>query len=107
MSPSTIQSGQPTYKVASIPADGIGPEVISAGIQVLDKLASVLGTFSFDWEHIDWSSETYNKHGYYIPPGGLEKLKKFDAILFGSVGAPGESSFPLRFVHEDAVSGHH
>ena len=93
MSPSSISNGQRAYKVASIPADGIGPEVISAGIQVLDKLASVLGTFSFDWEHIEWSSETYKKHGYYIPPGGLEKLKKFDAILFGSVGAPGKTMF--------------
>lgn len=107
MSPSTIQNGQPTYKVASIPADGIGPEVISAGIQVLDKLASVLDTFSFDWEHIDWSSETYKKHGYYIPPGGLEKLKKFDAILFGSVGAPGKTMFSPRLYREDTVEAHH
>lgn len=100
MSSSAVRTGQRTYKVASIPADGIGPEVISAGIQVLDKLAAALGTFSFDWEHIDWSSETYKKHGYYIPPGGLEKLKKFDAILFGSVGAPGKILFSLRFIQE-------
>jgi len=75
-----------SYKIASIPADGIGPEVISAGIQVLETLAKVYGTFSFDFTHFDWSSDTYLKHGYYIPPGGLDELKKFDAILFGAVG---------------------
>ena len=106
MSPSTIQNGYCTYKIASIPADGIGPEVISAGIQVLDKLASALGTFSFDWEHIDWSSETYKKHGYYIPPGGLEKLKKFDAILFGSVGAPSKILQSLNTFSPASHRGH-
>lgn len=103
MSPSTIRNVQRTYKIASIPADGIGPEVISAGIQVLDKLASVLGMFAFNWEHIDWSSDTYKKHGYYIPEGGLEKLKKFDAILFGSVGAPGRTRLPSTTLPGDRV----
>ncbi len=74
------------YRIASIPADGIGPEVISAGIEVLQTLAKVYGNFSFDFTHFDWSSDTYLKNGYYIPPGGLEELKKFNAILFGAVG---------------------
>jgi tartrate dehydrogenase len=74
------------YKIASIPADGIGPEVVSAGIEVLQTLAKVYGDFSFDFTHFDWSSDTYLEHGYYIPPGGLEELKKFNAILFGAVG---------------------
>lgn len=78
----------PTYKIASIPADGIGPEVISAAIQVLEKLADTLGTFSFSFQHIDWGSTYYKEHGQYIPDGGLDELKNFDAILFGSVGAP-------------------
>ncbi|KAL1995976.1 hypothetical protein VTN49DRAFT_511 [Thermomyces lanuginosus] len=81
-------SARPSYRIASIPGDGIGPEVISAGITVLQKLASTLNTFDIDFENFDWSSDYYKKHGRYIPEGGLEKLKQFDAILFGAVGAP-------------------
>lgn len=88
MSPSKIDE-RPSYKIASIPADGIGPEVIDAGIKVLNKLAATLNTFDLHFEHFDWNSDYYKKHGKYIPDGGLEKLKKFDAILFGAVGAPG------------------
>ena len=44
--------------------------------------------FQFSFEHFPWSSDYYLKHGYYIPEGGLERLKKFDAIFFGAVGAP-------------------
>ncbi|KAL2433662.1 putative tartrate dehydrogenase/decarboxylase TtuC [Exophiala dermatitidis] len=79
-------SSKTTYKIASIPADGIGPEVISAGIQVLETLAETYGTFKFDFTHFDWSSETYLQTGRYIPEGGLDKLQTFDAILFGAVG---------------------
>jgi isocitrate/isopropylmalate dehydrogenase len=77
------------YSIASIPADGIGPEVISAGIEVLQTLSNTLETFKLKFEHFDWSSETYRKTGKYIPDGGLNELQKHDAILFGAVGAPG------------------
>ena len=98
MSRSTLNGGKPTYKIASIPADGIGPEVISAGIQVLEKLSSVLGTFDFQFDHIEWSSDFYKKHGKYIPEGGLDDLKKYNAIFFGSVGAPGTSNSSRRSI---------
>lgn len=75
------------YKIASIPGDGIGSEVISAGITVLNKLASLDGGFKLNFEHFPWSSDYYLEHGHYIPEGGLEKLKTFDAIFFGAVGA--------------------
>lgn len=88
MSPS-VASGNRTYSIASIPADGIGPEVISAGITVLSALTETLKTFNLDFTNYDWSSETYKKTGKYIPDGGLEDLKKHDAIFFGAVGAPG------------------
>jgi tartrate dehydrogenase len=88
MSPSAIPPIHPVYKIASIPGDGIGPEVISAGIEVLNTLASTYGTFSFEFTHFDWSSDRYKSTGEYIPPGGLDELKKFHAILFGAVGAP-------------------
>lgn len=82
------------YSIATIGADGIGPEVINAGVQVLKVLAQLDGSFELEFEEYDWSSETYKKTGKYIPDGGLEKLKKHDAILFGAVGAPGTSKFP-------------
>jgi len=76
-----------TYKIAAIGGDGIGPEVINAGIEVLEALATAEGTFRFGVEHFPWSSEYYLKEGYYIPEGGLAKLKTFDAIFFGAVGS--------------------
>ena len=87
MSP-TAMSSTPTYRIACIPADGIGPEVIAAGVEVL-KATSEVSDFELDFEDFDWSSETYKKTGQYIPDGGLDRLRKHDAILFGAVGAPG------------------
>src|SRR5436190_13674143 len=76
------------YSIAAIPGDGIGTEVISAGLKALDVLAGRAGGFKLKVEHFPWSSEYYKKHGYYIPDGGLAKLRTFDAIFFGAVGAP-------------------
>ena len=76
------------HSIACIPADGIGPEVISAGVEVLKTLSETVGTFDLEFKDYDWSSETYKKTGKYIPDGGLDSLKKHDAILFGAVGAP-------------------
>ena len=75
------------YKIAAIGGDGIGPEVIAAGLQVLEALAAKDGGFRLQVEHFPWSSPYYLKHGHYIPEGGLEKLKGFDAIFFGAVGS--------------------
>jgi len=74
-----------TYRIASIPGDGIGNEVIPAGIEVLNRVAE---GFAFEFTHFDWSSKRYLETGRYIPEGGLETLRKFDAIFFGAVGAP-------------------
>lgn len=79
----------PVYRIASIPADGIGPEVIEAGITVLKKYTETAKTFSLDFAHFEWSSAYYRKHGKYLPDDALDTLKKYDAILFGAVGAPG------------------
>lgn len=79
-------------------ADGIGPEVIEAGVEVLKALSETLGTFDLNFTDYDWSSETYKKTGKYIPDGGLEQLKKHDAILFGAVGAPGMSSPQVKIL---------
>lgn len=77
-----------SYSIACIPADGIGPEVIDCGVRVLKKLSQATGKFTIDFTDYDWSSATYKTTGKYIPNGGLEQLKKHDAILFGAVGSP-------------------
>ncbi|HJS78475.1 MAG TPA: tartrate dehydrogenase [Burkholderiales bacterium] len=74
-----------TYRIAAIPGDGIGNEVIPAGIHVLNTLTD---GFRLEFQHFDWSSKRYVETGRYIPAGGLEELRKFDAIFFGAVGAP-------------------
>lgn len=89
-------SEYPSYSIACIPADGIGPEVIAAGVEVLQTLSDAAGTFQLQFENYDWSSKTYLETGKYIPDGGLERLKKHDAILFGAVGAPGTPPNPIN-----------
>jgi tartrate dehydrogenase/decarboxylase/D-malate dehydrogenase len=76
------------YSIAAIPADGIGPEVIGAGLEVLAALAKRLGDVKFRIRIFDWGSEHYKKHGAMMPADGLTQLEKFDAIYFGAVGAP-------------------
>lgn len=76
------------YTIAAIPADGIGPEVISAGIEVLHALSRQDPQLTFTIETFDWGSDYYKRHGVMMPEQGLETLKAFDAIYFGAVGAP-------------------
>lgn len=77
-----------SYKIAAIPGDGIGKEVIAAGVEVLQALAARDGGFKLDFETFDWGSDYYKKHGVMMPENGREALKSFDAIYFGAVGAP-------------------
>lgn len=76
------------YKIAAIPADGIGPEVISAGVEVLQALTQHDEQLKFDVQTFDWGSDYYKQHGVMMPEDGLQTLKQFDAIYFGAVGAP-------------------
>lgn len=76
------------YKIAAIPADGIGPEVIEAGAEVLAAIGRRQGDVAFDLKFFDWGSDYYKKHGEMMPKDGLEQLASFDAIYFGAVGAP-------------------
>ena len=82
-------TGRQNYKIALIPGDGIGIEVIHEGKVVLQKLAAELNTFDLEFEEFEWSSAYYKKHGKYLPDDYLAQVKKFNAILFGAVGAPG------------------
>lgn len=76
------------HNIAAIPADGIGPEVITAGTLVLESLQKRVGGVKFNFTTFDWGSDYYKKIGKMMPDDGLQTLKKFDAIFFGAVGAP-------------------
>ncbi|MBQ6366862.1 MAG: tartrate dehydrogenase [Oscillospiraceae bacterium] len=78
-----------TYQIASIPGDGIGPEVIREGIKVLDAIAAVDGSFRFNWTEFPWGCEYYLQHGKMMEEDGIDRLRSFDAIYLGAVGAPG------------------
>ena len=77
-----------TYRIATIPGDGIGKEVVPAGRQVLEALAASSNTFRFEFRDFDWGGDYYRKHGVMMPEDGLEALRDQDAILFGSAGDP-------------------
>ena len=61
-----------THKIAAIPGDGIGPEVIAAGLEVLEACAGRDGGFALDVQHVDWGSDHFKRHGVMMPPGGHE-----------------------------------
>ena len=77
-----------THKIAVIPADGIGKEVIPAGVRVLQVLSECDGAFRFQFKTFPWGSDYYHKHGRMMPADGLDTLRQFDAIFFGAVGHP-------------------
>ncbi len=77
-----------TYRIATIPGDGIGKEVVPAGRQVLEALAAADGSFRFEFEDFDWGGDYYRAHGVMMPEDGLNALRDKDAILFGSAGDP-------------------
>jgi tartrate dehydrogenase/decarboxylase/D-malate dehydrogenase len=76
------------HRIAAIPGDGIGTEVVAAGLQALEAVARRDGGFRLAVEQFPWGSDHYKQNGVLMPEDGLERLKKFDAILFGAVGAP-------------------
>jgi len=82
-------SADAVFRVAAIPADGVGPEVMAAGRRVLDFLAGRSnGRFSFEWTEFPWGCAYYEQHGHMMAPDGLHLLEGFDAIYFGAVGWP-------------------
>ncbi|MGF6964270.1 tartrate dehydrogenase/decarboxylase/D-malate dehydrogenase [Paraburkholderia sp. WC7.3g] len=74
------------YRIATIPGDGIGKEVVPAGAQVLDALAKSTRAFTFEFENFDWGGDYYRQHGVMMPANGLDAIRDKDAILFGSAG---------------------
>jgi tartrate dehydrogenase/decarboxylase / D-malate dehydrogenase len=76
------------YRIAAIPGDGIGTEVVSAGVELLHALAKREGSFQFKVDHFDWGGDYYKKHGRMMPENGRSLIRDHDAILFGSAGHP-------------------
>ncbi len=77
-----------TYRIATIPGDGIGTEVVPEGIRVLEAAGRRFG-LAFRWDEKPWSCEHYAKHGRMMPEDGLEQIRGHDAIYLGAVGFPG------------------
>jgi tartrate dehydrogenase/decarboxylase / D-malate dehydrogenase len=75
-----------TYRIATVPGDGIGKEVVPAGRQVLEALAG--SGIRFEFENFDWGGDYFRQHGEMMPESGLDALRAKDAILFGSAGDP-------------------
>jgi tartrate dehydrogenase/decarboxylase/D-malate dehydrogenase len=76
------------YRIAVIPGDGIGQEVVGAGVEVLRALGKRDG-IAFAFDSFDWGSDYHRRHGVMMPEDGRDRIKDHDAILFGAVGAPG------------------
>jgi len=77
-----------TYKIALMPGDCVGKEVIPEGVRVLQEVSRVMGTFKLETETFPWGSEFYLKYGQMMPNDALDILKKFDAIYLGAIGHP-------------------
>ena len=75
------------YRIAVIPGDGIGQEVIPEGLKVLEAVGRKFD-LRFTFEHFPWGSDYYRQHGVMMAPDGLDTLRPFDAIYFGAVGWP-------------------
>lgn len=76
------------HKIAVVPGDGIGPEVIAAGLRALAAVERTLGGFQLELTGFPWGSDYFRQTGRMMPEDGLDRLREFDAILFGAVGDP-------------------
>jgi tartrate dehydrogenase/decarboxylase / D-malate dehydrogenase len=77
-----------TYRIALIPGDGIGQEVVPPAQQVLEQVGRAHG-LSFTWTDLDWSCERFARTGAMMPEDGIEQLRAHDAVFLGAVGYPG------------------
>ena len=76
------------YRIAVIPGDGIGKEVVPEGLKALEAASQKCG-FELAFDHYDWSCETYAATGRMMPEDGIDQLRDHDAVFLGAVGFPG------------------
>src|SRR5678810_277700 len=76
-----------TQRIAVIPGDGIGKEVVPEGVRVLDAAATKFN-IALQWDHFDWNCDYYLKHGTMMPENWKDQISRHDAIFFGAVGWP-------------------
>ena len=76
------------HRIAVLPGDGIGREVVPAAQRVLERAGRLHG-FGFEWDELPWGCDHYRETGEMMPADGLERLRGYDAIFLGAVGAPG------------------
>ncbi|MFW6289473.1 MAG: isocitrate/isopropylmalate dehydrogenase family protein [Mariniphaga sp.] len=76
-----------SFKIAVVPGDGIGPEIVPAALKIADALGEKEG-FRLEKAYFPWGAGNYLKTGEFMPANGLEILRSYDAIFFGSVGLP-------------------
>jgi tartrate dehydrogenase/decarboxylase/D-malate dehydrogenase len=100
------------YRVAVIPGDGIGADVIAGGLAVLRQAGEVTGSFALDTTEYPWSCQWYLEHGGMMPKDGLDQLRGSDAIYLGAIGFPGVPDhislrgllLPIRFAFDQYVN---
>ncbi len=78
----------PTHRIAVIPGDGIGKEVVPEGLRALEAAGRRHG-IDFAFTHFDWNCDYYARHGRMMPEDWFEQLSGFEAIYYGAVGWPG------------------
>ena len=82
------QTASNSMKIAVVPGDGIGNEVVPEGIRVLEAVGTRFG-LAYSWDTYDWSCQRFAKTGAMMPADGLEQIRRHDAIYLGAVGYPG------------------
>lgn len=100
------------YRLAVIPGDGVGKEVVPEGLHALRVAGEVTGSFTIESAELPWSCEWYLEHGAMMPADGLDRLRDSDAIFLGAVGFPGVPDhvsiwgllLPIRFGFDQYVN---
>jgi tartrate dehydrogenase/decarboxylase/D-malate dehydrogenase len=85
----------PRYRIAVIPGDGIGHEVVPQGLRVLEAAGRRFG-IELAWDRLDWGCGYYRQHGRMMPEDGLAQIRAHDAIFFGAVGWPAKCPITSR-----------
>lgn len=98
-------STRKTWRIAVLPGDGIGPEVVAQATRALDALAAADTELAIEYDQFEWPSHAWHEaHGESAPADYLEQLADYDAILLGALGDPGPVDDPKRYLLSDSAS---